>query len=527
MEKMKVFTVLLTSLLVLGFGLTSCDDGNPWNPELGSSENPIRLTENTWADGRIISKSGGWSNVHYSFSVTSGTTYYVWWNDSNDGDSTKTADISVSAYYTDTDNNYGGSLFSSQVSGWTSPRTFRATTSGTIRISVGLSYRSGGYTEGTFAIAYSSSTTIAWPPGVSPPPPIYTTVPGATLDDKFSWLQTNAVSNGGYAVDVSSSTSGGLWILNYGDRENVTIRLSGSGSSWNPVSITILNPASGMFRVGSGVVLELNNITLRGSNAANPGPIINVLNGGTLRMGTGSSIVDNIKGVGVGVSGGTFTMAGGTVSGNTRGVDVSGGTFTMTGGTISGADSSLSLDYSEAVYMAAGTFTMSGGAISGSDILNRGVIVRGSNTIFIMNSGATISGNDSGGVYVYDGSFTMNGGTISGNTGNPNGGGVYVGANASFTMTNGTITGNTSTSGGGVYVYMGSFTKTGGTITAYSQYSSTGGNVVKDSDGNVVWGRGHAVYAHTPSEPKIKDTAATGDLSFYYNNGECYWTGTW
>ena len=137
-----------------------------------------------------------------------------------------------------------------------------------------------------------------------------------------------------------------------------------------------------------------------------------------------------------------------------------------------------------------------------------GVFISGGSS-FVMNGG-TISGNTAvgglfgggGGVFISSGSFVMNDGTISNNVTNGDGGGVslaFMGDDGCiFTMRGGTITGNTTNGygGGGVHVghYLNNFTKTGGTITGYS--TSTNGNVVKDSGGNAVSRRGHAVYCN-------------------------------
>ena len=185
--------------------------------------------------------------------------------------------------------------------------------------------------------------------------------------------------------------------------------------------------------------------------------------------------------------------------------------------------------------MTEGTFTMNGGTISGNTS-NRGggVTVRG---IFTMNGG-TISGNTAignrdygydygsgGGVSVINGeyglsvvTFTMNGGIISGNTANVNGGGVYVTGRGTFTMSNGTISGNTAReSGGGVCVSQGTFTKTGGTIYGYSANDATNSNVVRNDSRAVVNYRGHAVYAgETSTLLKIREgTAGPGNNMAY------------
>jgi formylglycine-generating enzyme required for sulfatase activity len=141
-------------------------------------------------------------------------------------------------------------------------------------------------------------------------------------------------------------------------------------------------------------------------------------------------------------NGGTFTMAGGEISGNT----------TYTGG---GVDNS-------------GTFTMTGGEISGNTAYSYG-----------------------GGVYVRNsGTFTMAGGEISGNTASSSGGGV--GNSGTFTMTGGEISGNTASSSGGGVDNSGTFTKNnGGTIYGYIAGDNKS-NVVKDS-GWVLSYNGHAV----------------------------------
>ena len=133
-----------------------------------------------------------------------------------------------------------------------------------------------------------------------------------------------------------------------------------------------------------------------------------------------------------------------------------------------------------------GTFTMYGGSITGN---TEGGVFVGSNRTFTMNGGS-ITGNtvtgSGGGVYVASGAeFTMNGGEISGNTSSSYGGGVYVYNGAEFTMTGGSITDNVAGAsnenksyGGGVYS-TGTFTMTGGSITGNK--AKYGGGVWTDA----------------------------------------------
>ena len=357
---------------------------------VGTENDPIPLATDIWADGII---TAGASTAWYSFYATAGTMYYIWWNDSKQGDSSKTLDVSVKAYFSPLyPPGTESPIFTGVDSGWnnpqewTGPQAFIPGSSGTVKIRVS-SYSSGG--TGTFAVAYSTSRAR---PGTQHTSVV---VAGSSLDEKFSWLQINAVSGGSYILDVNANETGGAWILEYSERSNITITLRGGNS--NRV-ISLLSGSSRMFRVGSGVTLVLdNNITLQGNSGSQP--IITVW--GTLRMNAGSTITGHAGGgVYVDDSGGTFTMSGGTISSNSGGgVRVnSGGTFTMSGGTIStNGGGGARVD---------GTFAMSGG---------------------------TISGNSGGGVLVV-GTFAMTGGTISSNTANS---GVFV--VGTFAMTGGTI----------------------------------------------------------------------------------------
>jgi len=113
----------------------------------GSEANPFPLTINTWLDGNITSTT---STVWYSFFVTSGTTYRVWWNDQKQGNG-KTLDVIVSATYSN-----GTSIFTNIDSGWTTARSFTANQAGIVKIKV-VPYSNGN--TGTFAVAYTTSST--------------------------------------------------------------------------------------------------------------------------------------------------------------------------------------------------------------------------------------------------------------------------------------------------------------------------------------------------------------------------------
>ena len=204
-----------------------------------------------------------------------------------------------------------------------------------------------------------------------------------TLVNKLQWLEENAENDKTYTVAVTGNESIEPQVLDYKGKK-VTVRLKGIDQT----CIISLSSNGEMFTVYSGVTLVLeNNITLQGLNN-NTGSLVSINPGGTLVMNTGSQITDNTcvaVGGGVYVVDGTFTMNGGTISGNTAGsygggggVYMNGGTFTMNGGTISGNTAFAANPWGGgAVYMDGGVFTKIGGTIYGysaSDTVNSNVV---------------------------------------------------------------------------------------------------------------------------------------------------------
>ncbi len=236
----------------------------------------------------------------------------------------------------------------------------------------------------------------------------------------------------------------------------------------------------------NSVITVLGTFTLKDSKTTkkneitdNDGKTIEVI-GGLITGGTGYEMQSGgeviIVGGGVWVDGGTFTMTGGTISGNEAeqggGVNVNNeGTFNMAGGYIRGNIATVGIGGGVCVAGLA-EFTLSGGTVS-ENIANQGggVYVAYLGT-FIMTGGtiggvSDADGNSAqagGGVAVHSGgSFTMNGGTIGYNIADDAGGGVYVDGGA-VTISGGAISGNTSFAGG-VAMQDGTVTMTGGEIS--------------------------------------------------------------
>jgi hypothetical protein len=177
------------------------------------------------------------------------------------------------------------------------------------------------------------------------------------------------------------------------------------------------------------------------------------------------------------------------------------------------------------VKVSGGTFTMSGGEIigntAGSGNYGGGVFVE--NGIFTMEGGATISGNTGrsygGGLFVKSSTFQMFNGKITENSFDVNyknvkGGGVYV-YGGTFSMSDGEISRNTainySSWGGGVFVDNASFTKTGGIIY--------GKNAVGEFEyaSNKASETGHAVYFIIMNSSKKRNTTAGENINLDTN----------
>jgi len=133
---------------------------NTFNNITGIEQNPIPLILNAWTSGSLPSSESG-RTIWYSFNVTNGTTYYIWWNDKGEGDGTNTLDIKADAYYIAD----GSSIFLEIDSAWTNPKIFKATSTGKVKLKVSPFFRLDDpdnpsiLANGTFAITYNTTGT--------------------------------------------------------------------------------------------------------------------------------------------------------------------------------------------------------------------------------------------------------------------------------------------------------------------------------------------------------------------------------
>ena len=336
--------------------------------------------------------------------------------------------------------------------------------------------------------------------------------------------------NGDFEVPAFTTT-------NFGMAEHIEVKLVGSGNLnlRHGVQGSIFIIMDNQKLIIDGVGLNLQGHTVNNTS------VLRICANGKIELRNGAisgNTAGSSGGGGVLLTGGsTFTMTGGTISGNTAGSTgggvrlMSGTTFIMSGGTIAGNTAGngfggVGVD---------GTFTMTGGAISGNTAGSSGGGVGAlAGSTFTMAGGTIIgntAGGDGGGVVVGTGStFNMSSGTISGNiAGGPTstlsrGGGVNV-LSSTFTMTGGIITGNTVigptfTNGGGVNISLDStFNKSGPSIITGWGDDPVNGNVVRDQFGAVLNNRGHAVWAEVfnPALTRRRENTAGSGVNLSWN----------
>ena len=200
--------------------------------------------------------------------------------------------------------------------------------------------------------------------------------------------------------------------------------MSASADGQNIPSITGNNATEnggGVYVIGSSSTFKMTGGTIGGTdandaNTATNGGGVCVSKNGSFEM-SGSSCITNNKadsyggGVNINYASATFTMKGGSITGNNAayggGVCVGNGTFTMTDGSITGNNAA----YGGGVYTV-NEFKMTGGSITGnnaykSDYISTfgGGVCVGSG-IFTVSGEVTVTDNTKGGTKGADGKFT-------------------------------------------------------------------------------------------------------------------------
>ena len=242
----------------------------------------------------------------------------------------------------------------------------------------------------------------------------------ATYGGGGVYAKANFEMTGGSITGNETNRGGGVYVTGKG-----SFTMSASADGQNIPSITGNNATEnggGVYVVGSSSTFEMTGGSITGNNAAYGGGVC-VSKNGSFEM-SGSSCITNNKadsyggGVHISYASATFTMKGGSITGNNAyksdyistfggGVCVGNGTFTMTDGSITGNNAA----YGGGVYTV-NEFKMSGGSITGNNAYKSdytstfgGGVCVGSG-IFTVSGEVTVTDNTKGGTKGADGKFT-------------------------------------------------------------------------------------------------------------------------
>ena len=242
----------------------------------------------------------------------------------------------------------------------------------------------------------------------------------ATYGGGGVYAKANFEMTGGSITGNETNRGGGVYVTGKG-----SFTMSASADGQNIPSITGNNATEnggGVYVIGSSSTFEMTGGSITGNNAAYGGGVC-VSKNGSFEM-SGSSCITNNKadsyggGVNINYASATFTMKGGSITGNNAyksdyistfggGVCVGNGTFTMSDGSITGNNAA----YGGGVYTV-NEFKMTGGSITGnnaykSDYISTfgGGVCVGSG-IFTVSGEVTVTDNTKGGTKGADGKFT-------------------------------------------------------------------------------------------------------------------------
>ena len=249
---------------------------------------------------------------------------------------------------------------------------------------------------------------------------------GGVYVDGGGFTMSGGTIGGTKTGETNTATyGGGVYVTGKG-----SFTMSASADGQNIPSITGNNATEngGVYVIGSSSTFKMTGGTIGGTdandaNTATNGGGVCVSKNGSFEM-SGSSCITNNKatsyggGVHISYASATFTMKGGSITGNNAyksdyistfggGVCVGNGTFTMTDGSITGNNAA----YGGGVYTV-NEFKMSGGSITGnnaykSDYISTfgGGVCVGSG-IFTVSGEVTVTDNTKGGTKGADGKFT-------------------------------------------------------------------------------------------------------------------------
>lgn len=148
---------LVLFAVAMGLVLAGCNQDAEDESGSAGGSGTTKLVEGKWTDGKI-SKEGQLKK--YTFEVSKGARYFIWLNDSNEGDHTKDANVGLKISHED--GTVICSSYNDANSLYTKPLTFSASSTGTVTITAAASDRwTWGKGTGTYAIKYTSRSEYA------------------------------------------------------------------------------------------------------------------------------------------------------------------------------------------------------------------------------------------------------------------------------------------------------------------------------------------------------------------------------
>ncbi len=271
----------------------------------------------------------------------------------------------------------------------------------------------------------------------------------------------------------------------------------------NPSIFDVGGTGRGLVVSGTGVTVELVNLTLTGGNADAGGGFNN--RGGGLAINLANVTLNNTD------------IGGNTATGGGGGVRV-GSALVITNSSIISNNSAGGNGggvYVDGVITSSLLITDGGQIISNTASGNGGgVYINGALAIMTQTMGTVISGNlaaNGGGVYVNNGTALWSGGQVVSNTATTNGGGIYNNGQVITLLTNTTVSSNTASSyGGGIYNISGGSVNMIDTTVSSNTATTGGGGVYQTTSSSRIT---------ITTSSLVDDNAATYGGGFFVDNG--------
>lgn len=289
----------------------------------------------------------------------------------------------------------------------------------------------------------------------------------STFNMYGGYISNNSMYNNTYGYGAGVYVRGGTFYMHDGTISGNTCAYQSSGGAGVYLISASTSPYYTASFIMEGGTISGNQITSSGDGAgvcASGGSEFIMKDGKiTGNFCANGGAISLWKSANTSIPTTTFTMEGGTISGNT--VSGSGGAIYMRTGTvakISGTiKNNIAQTYGGAIYGADADITLSKDSVIKGNTASGyggGIILLSNSTNGSLNiEGGTIQGNTSttasgGGIFIQGSTLNMSDGNLINNDASTSGGGISLRGSSNFFMSGGRITGNEADVGGGVYL---------------------------------------------------------------------------